>query len=79
LILVVQFGAVLMRHRGNNGHNGQLDLLTLNQKVQGSFNSPQESIQSGASCFYLNEEIGYPYGDFLQSQGFFNSPSRIKN
>jgi len=23
LVFVVQFGAVLMRHRGNNGHNGQ--------------------------------------------------------
>jgi len=51
LIFLVQFGAVLMRHRGHNGHNGQfshslvycmdavtlyghngnVDLLTLNQ------------------------------------------------
>ena len=23
VIFLVQFGAVLMRHRGNNGHNGQ--------------------------------------------------------
>jgi len=23
LIFLVQFGAVLMRHRGHNGHNGQ--------------------------------------------------------